>query len=68
MKSSLASFIVLPLDMDGKKTNPLSLPHSSRATRVNYLSLSIIIYLSISLTMYEENFVIGGQHNFTGDV
>jgi len=39
----------------------------SRATRVNYLFLFIFIYLSISLTTHEENFVIGGQHFFTGD-
>ena len=43
-------------------------PFFTRDARKGIYPLSIIIYLSISLSMYEENFVIGGQHNFTGDV
>ena len=39
----------------------------SRATRVKYLYLIYFIYLSISLTTHEENFVIDGQRIFTGD-
>ena len=67
MRRPLTTLTILPPNMDGKRTNPLSLPHTSRATRVNYLSLSIIIYLSISPTTHEENLVIGGRHNFTDD-
>ena len=39
----------------------------SRATRVNYLSLSMIIYLYISLTTDEEKIFTGGQLIFTGE-
>ena len=42
-------------------------PFFTRDARKGIYSLSIIIYLSISLTTHEENLVIGGRHNFTDD-